>query len=103
VLVDGTPHTVVGVMPASFPLTNDVEQLYLPLDADAPGLDRAAPGYRVVARLRPRRDGRRGRRGAARARRAPRRDHPAANRGRSLRALALRDAMTPPEIRLMMA
>jgi predicted permease len=30
-------------------------------------------------------------------------DHPAANRGRSLRALALRDAMTPPEIRLMMA
>jgi hypothetical protein len=99
VLVDGMPHTVVGVMPASFPLTNDVEQLYLPLDADAPGSTGRArlPGGRAAGA---RRDGRRrpdaelralGARLAA--------DHPAANRGRSLRALALRDAMTPPEIR----
>ena len=102
-LIDGVPHTVVGVMPASFPLTNDVEQLYLPLDADAPALDRAAFGYRVVARLAP---GATVAQADAEVRALGERlaaDHPAANRGWSLQARALRDAMTPPEIRLMMA
>ena len=51
--VDGVPHTIIGVMPADYAFTTDVEQLWLPLDADAAGLPRDRFAYDAIGRLRP--------------------------------------------------
>ena len=99
VRVDGVARTVIGVMPADYALTNDVEQLWLPLDPDAPGLSRASDGWRVVARLAP---------GATiaqadadvraiAARLAA--EHPETNAGRGAQVVGLHDSLLPPNIR----
>ena len=99
VRVDGVARTVIGVMPADFALTNDVEQLWIPVNPDAPGLAREGSGYRVVGRLRPGveiaqadADVR-----AVAARLAAR--HPATNAARGAQALGLRASLLPDSIR----
>jgi predicted permease len=99
VLVDGVARTVIGVMPANVALTNDVERLWIPVDADAPGVSRAATAYQVIGRLRP---GATVAQADADVRALAARlaaEHPETNAGRGARALALRDALLPASIR----
>ena len=97
--IDGTPRTVIGVMGERFAFTNDIEQLWLPLDPTAPGHQRGSFSYRVIGRRAP---------GATvaqvdaelrgiGARLAA--EHPETNTGWGLRALALQDALLPSQVR----
>jgi putative ABC transport system permease protein len=53
ILVDGAPRTVIGVMPASFALTSDVEDLWVPLALTREAAARGNARYLdVIARLR---------------------------------------------------
>jgi putative ABC transport system permease protein len=100
--VNGVPHTVIGVMPPSYALTNDVEQLWLPLDADDPTLQRGDFAYRVIGRLAP---GATAAMAAAELRGIGDRisaEHPETHAGLTVRAVPLREHLLPPSIRTVM-
>ena len=52
-LVNGVPHTIIGVMPRGFHLPAEGPALYTPLSFDPAGLDPANHRLKVVARLMP--------------------------------------------------
>ncbi len=53
VIIDGLPHTIVGVMPAGFAYPSSSVEIWTPLTIDLADNDRGSHYLRVVARLRP--------------------------------------------------
>ncbi|HEX5581013.1 MAG TPA: ABC transporter permease [Gemmatimonadaceae bacterium] len=100
VLIDGAPHTVIGVLPRGirFPGTSELWVPFVP-DRDAPrssrflwALGRLAPGHGV--------DGARAELAALAARAAA--EHPATNAGWTADVQGLRDDLVGPELKRML-
>ncbi|MDP1571181.1 MAG: ABC transporter permease [Vicinamibacterales bacterium] len=101
ILIDGRPHTVVGVMPPDFAFPFN-QRLWVPVEAHVANPSRSARSLFTLGRLRPGVSPTQGAEelGAIAARLAN--DYPATNTGWTAHVETLRQAFLPPEVPLVL-